>query len=76
MTVPTARPDGGEITFGGYIVPRAASDWPPNSWGRRRMRGGLFRKVMTLIGSGAKALQYFAFGPEYLYVGNCWCDVG
>jgi hypothetical protein len=26
--------------------------------------GGLFRKIMTFIGQGAKAIKYFIFGPE------------
>ena len=29
---------------------------------------------MALIGNGAKALTYYAFGPEYNYPGNCYSD--
>ena len=55
----------GNIRFGGYIVPRAASGWPPGSGGERHMKDGLFRKIMTYVGGGAKAIKYFCFGPEY-----------
>ena len=29
------------------------------------MEDGLFRKIMTYVGGGAKAIKYFCFGPEY-----------
>jgi hypothetical protein len=52
----THRPRrAGETSFGGDIVPRATTGWPPGNGGARHMTGGLFRKVMTFIGSGAKA---------------------
>ena len=57
-----ARKNG--VKIGGYIVPRAASD--PSGF-RRDMKGGLFRKVMTYVGGGAKVVKYFSLGPEYLF---------
>eukprot|EP01050_Picozoa_sp_SAG11_P021156 SAG11_NODE_3708_length_2267_cov_1.899908_1_plen_90_part_00 len=60
----------GEISFGGDIVPRAASGWPPGTGTVRQMEGGLFRKIMAFVGSGAKAVKYFQFGPEYLFPGE------
>jgi hypothetical protein len=38
------------------------------------MDGGLFRKIMALVGSGGKAVKYFVFGPEYMFPGNCYSD--
>jgi hypothetical protein len=29
-----------------------------------------------LVGSGAKALDWFEFGPEELFPGNCWSAIG
>ena len=55
----------GGVRFGGYLVPRAASGWPPGSGGERHMVGGLFRKIMTYVGGGAKAIKYFCFGREH-----------
>jgi hypothetical protein len=63
----THRPRrAGETTFGGDIVPRAATGWG-GCGAARRMQGGLFLKIVALIGSGAKAVKYFSFGPEYLF---------
>ena len=41
----------GETSFGGDIVPRAASGWPPDSGTTRQMSGGLFRKIMCVPGT-------------------------
>ncbi|MBF0532953.1 MAG: putative Ig domain-containing protein [Candidatus Omnitrophica bacterium] len=51
-------------TFGGYIVPRSAG-------GREN---GILQKILTLAGSGAKMIEYFVFGPEYVFPGNCYSD--
>lgn len=55
----------GNITFGGYVVPRASGD----------REDGLLQKVLTLVGSGAKAMQTYVFGPEYNFPGNCYSDI-
>ena len=57
----------GELSIGGDIVPRDATGWPPGSGAARHVDGGLFRKIMTFVGSGAKAVKFFQFGPEYLF---------
>ena len=54
-SIALANHDGME--FSGYIVPRS-------SGGRD---GGLLQRIVTLIGSGAKGVRYFDFGPEYTF---------
>jgi hypothetical protein len=55
----------GNVTFGGYIVPRASGD----------RQDGLLQKVLALVGSGAKAMQSYVFGPEYTFPGNCYSEI-
>ena len=55
----------GTADFGGYIVPRSSGG---------RVDGALLRRVISLIGGGAKALTYFTFGPEYVFPGNCYSE--
>ena len=45
--------DGGlpRLEFGGYIVPRSGGD----------QDGGLMRRVLSLVGGGAKGFRYFTF---------------
>jgi hypothetical protein len=31
-------------------------------------------KILSLLGGGAKALEYFIFGPEYNFPGNCYSE--
>ena len=57
-----AEKSGGQ--FGGYIVPTSAGQLPD----------GILQKILTLIGSGAKGLEYFIFGPEYNFPGNCYSE--
>jgi hypothetical protein len=47
----------GSSEFSGYIVPRAGG----------QEAGGILKRAIAIIGSGAKALRYFMFGPEYSY---------
>ena len=51
------RASNGSTDYGMYLVPRAATGWPPGSGAERHMKGGLFRKIMTFIGQGAKAIK-------------------
>ena len=37
-------------------------------------KGALLRRIIALVGGGAKALQYFIFGPEVSFPGNCYSD--
>jgi hypothetical protein len=52
----------GSSEFSGYIVPRAGG----------QEAGGILKRAISLVGSGAKALRYFMFGPEYAYPNNCY----
>jgi hypothetical protein len=63
-----AAPHGGTADFGGYIVPRTSG------YNAGPIDGALQRKVIALVGNGAKALKYFQFGPEYNFPGNCYSD--
>ena len=55
---------GDPMEFGGYIVPRSGGD----------QEGGLIRRVLSLVGGGAKGFRYFTFGPEYSSPGNGYSD--
>ena len=35
---------------------------------------GFQMRVHSLLAHGAKAIKYFAFGPEWSFPGNCWGD--
>lgn len=48
-----ACPVGGTCEFGGYIVPMSSA---------ARVEGALLRRVISLIGGGAKVMRYFIFG--------------
>eukprot|EP01050_Picozoa_sp_SAG11_P002100 SAG11_NODE_102_length_16709_cov_31.066093_7_plen_103_part_00 len=48
-----AASSNGSSEFSGYIVPRSGG----------QQAGGLLRRAIALVGSGAKALRYFMFGP-------------
>lgn len=52
------------VDFGGYVIPRTSGD----------RDSGLLQKILTLVGSGAKSLEYFVFGPEYNFPGNCYSE--
>src|SRR5262249_54476137 len=52
------------VPFGGYVVGRTAGD----------RDAGILQKVLTLIGSGGKGLNYYTFGPEYNFPGNCYSE--
>ena len=40
-----------QLEFGGYIVPRSGGD----------QDGGLMRRILSLVGGGAKGFRYFTF---------------
>ena len=54
----------GGVQFGGYVIPRAAGD----------RADGILQKILTITGSGGKAIKYFIFGPEYTFPGNCYSE--
>jgi hypothetical protein len=53
-----------DVIFGGYVVPRAAGD----------REDGILQKILTLVGSGAKIVNSYVFGPEYTFPGNCYSE--
>ena len=53
------------LGFGGYVIGRTAGE-PVD---------GMLQKILTLVGSGAKAVFYYNFGPEYTFPGNCYSEV-
>lgn len=53
------------LDFGGYVIGRAAG----------KPMDGLLQKILTLVGSGAKGVFYYNFGPEYTFPGNCYSNV-
>ncbi len=54
----------GGIEFGGYVVPRTAGD----------RKDGILQKILSVAGHGGKAIEYFVFGPEYAFPGNCYSE--
>lgn len=54
----------GGVEFGGYVIPRTAGD----------RKDGIVQKVLSIVGSGGKAIKYFVFGPEYNFPGNCYSE--
>jgi hypothetical protein len=52
------------VEFGGYVIPRTAGD----------RKQGILQKVLSIVGHGGKAIEYFVFGPEYNFPGNCYSE--
>jgi hypothetical protein len=52
------------VQFGGYVIPRAAGD----------RKYGILQKILSIVGSGGKAVEYFVFGPEYNFPINCYSE--
>lgn len=55
----------GTMEFSGYIVVQSSGQEP----------GRLAQRALALVGSGAKLLRYYTFGPSYMYPGNSYSDV-
>jgi hypothetical protein len=36
----------------------------------------LLKKALALVGTGAKGVDWFEFGPEPMFPGNCWSAIG
>ncbi|HEX5412399.1 MAG TPA: hypothetical protein VFZ27_11145 [Terriglobia bacterium] len=53
------------LEFGGYVVGRTAG----------KPMDGFVQKVLTLVGSGAKTIFYYEFGPEYSFPGNSYSEI-
>lgn len=52
-----ATPLGGTREFGGYVVPQQSRSWLPA--GSKFVEGALLRRVISLVGGGAKGMTYF-----------------
>ena len=48
--------------FGSLVIPRMSGQRPE----------GMAQKLLALVGQGAKTIQFFTFGPEYSFPGNCY----
>ena len=58
------------MQFGGYITPRGPTG------GVQHGTVGLLKQAIAMVGSGAKGLDWFEFGPEDFFPGNCWSAIG
>ena len=54
-----ATPLGGTREFGGYVVPRSSLGNGPGQLPGALLPGALLRRVISLIGGGAKGMTYF-----------------
>jgi hypothetical protein len=54
----------GNVGFGALVIPRVGGQRPE----------GMSQKLLALIGHGAKVIQFFVFGPEYSFPGNCYSE--
>lgn len=54
----------GRQPFGGYVIGRTLGAHPE----------GAKYKILSLIGHGAKTVDFFTWGPEFLFPGNCWSE--
>jgi hypothetical protein len=52
------------LRFGGYVVPSVNPE-PPY---------GVLQKALSIVGAGGKAIEYYTFGPEYSFPGNCYSE--
>ena len=52
------------VGFGALVIPRESGQHPE----------GMARKLLALVGQGAKTIQFFTFGPEYYFPGNCYSE--
>ena len=61
-----------DMEFSGYIVVGSSSAAPGAPPGH--LPGGLLQRPLTLVGSGAKLVRYYNFGPSYGFPGNSYSD--
>ena len=50
------------VGFGALVIPRESGQQPE----------GMAQKILALVGQGAKTIEFFTFGPEYYFPGNCY----
>jgi hypothetical protein len=56
--------DRNGLQYGGYVVGSVSGD----------REAGIMQKALGIVGSGGKAVQYYWFGPEYNFPGNCYSE--
>lgn len=54
----------GQVGMGALIIPRVSGQRP----------AGMAQKLLALVGNGAKTIQFFTYGPEYAFPGNCYSE--
>ncbi|MCA8831100.1 type 1 glutamine amidotransferase family protein [Hymenobacter pini] len=54
----------GQVSMASLVIPRVSGQRP----------GGMSQKLLALVGHGAKTIQFFTFGPEYNFPGNCYSE--
>ncbi|RPD47692.1 hypothetical protein DNI29_09595 [Hymenobacter sediminis] len=54
----------GGVGMGALVIPRVAGQRP----------AGMAQKLLALVGNGAKTIQFFTYGPEYAFPGNCYSE--
>lgn len=54
----------GKVGMGSLVIPRVSGQRP----------GGMAQKLLALVGHGAKTVQFFTYGPEYNFPGNCYSE--
>lgn len=52
------------VGFGALVIPRVSGQ---REW-------GMAQKLLALVGHGSKTINFFTFGPEYNFPGNCWSE--
>jgi hypothetical protein len=53
------------LRFGGSMVPSVNPE----------PLYGVLQKALSIVGAGGKVLEYYRFGPEYSFPGNCYSEV-
>jgi hypothetical protein len=56
--------EAGGVDFGGHVIGRTT--------GQRN--GGLIQRVLSIVGGGGKAIDYYWFGPAYTFPGNAYSE--
>ena len=52
------------VGIGALVIPRVSGQRPY----------GMAQKLMSLVGNGAKTIQFFVYGPEYSFPINCYSE--
>jgi hypothetical protein len=52
-----------QVGIAGLVIPRESG-----------APAGMAKKILALVGNGAKTVEFFTWGPEYTFPGNCWSE--